>query len=141
MPNFWQLTATPILKIQYFLVCWFFGKNLTHFVPPAWKLDNLYNHIEYRCTAYFSLTTNLFVFLTIYTSRTVSFWCHFLLIQLKLVYGPFGQNDMHSSQLLHKGPFKYYVMGQKMSIFDDFQYCKSSKRWVDGPKTVKNMIT
>ena len=33
-----------------------------------------------------------------------------------------------------KGPFKYYVMkevgewGQKMAIFDDLQYCKSSKR-------------
>ena len=34
------------------------------------------------------------------------------------------------------GPLKYYVIkevggwGQKMSIFDDLQYCKSSKRWV-----------
>jgi hypothetical protein len=31
--------------------------------------------------------------------------------------------------------------GQKMAIFDDLQYCKSSKRWVGGPKKVKNMMT
>ena len=42
-----------------------------------------------------------------------------------------------------KGPFKYYVIkevggwGQKMAIFDDLQYCKSSKRWV-GLKKSKN---
>ena len=46
-----------------------------------------------------------------------------------------------------KGPFKYYVIkevggwGQKMAIFDDLQYCKSSKRWVGGPKKTKNMMT
>ena len=46
-----------------------------------------------------------------------------------------------------KGPFKYYIIkevggwGQKMAIFDDLQYCKSSKRWVGGPKKVKNMMT
>jgi hypothetical protein len=43
-----------------------------------------------------------------------------------------------------KGPFKYYVIqevggwGQKMAIFDDSQYCKSSKiGWVGlkKPKT------
>ena len=34
------------------------------------------------------------------------------------------------------GPFKYYVIkevggwSQKIAIFDDLQYCKSSKRWV-----------
>ena len=39
-------------------------------------------------------------------------------------------------QNTYKGPFKYYVCkevggwGQKMAIFDDLQYCKSSKRWV-----------
>ena len=48
---------------------------------------------------------------------------------------------------LGKGPFKYYVIkemggwGQKMAIFDDLQYCKSSKSWVGGPKKVKNMMT
>ena len=31
--------------------------------------------------------------------------------------------------------------GQKMAIFDDLQYCKSSKSWVGGPKKVKNMMT
>ena len=46
-----------------------------------------------------------------------------------------------------KGPFKYYVInevggwGQKMAIFDDLQYYKSSKRWVGGPKKVNNMMT
>ena len=46
-----------------------------------------------------------------------------------------------------KGPFKYYVIkevggwGQKMTIFDDLQCCKSSKRWIGGPKKVKNMMT
>ena len=45
------------------------------------------------------------------------------------------------------GPFKYYVIkemggwGQKMAIFDDLQYCKSSKKWVGGPNKVKNMMT
>ena len=48
---------------------------------------------------------------------------------------------------LNKGQFKYYVIkevgewGQKMAIFDDLHYCKSSKRWVGGPKKVKNMMT
>jgi hypothetical protein len=31
--------------------------------------------------------------------------------------------------------------GQKMAILDDLQCCKSSKRWVGGPKNVKNMMT
>jgi hypothetical protein len=31
--------------------------------------------------------------------------------------------------------------GQNMAIFDDLQYCKSSKRWVVGSKNVKNMMT
>ena len=25
-------------------VCWFFGKNISNFVPPAWKLNNPYYH-------------------------------------------------------------------------------------------------
>ena len=33
------------------------------------------------------------------------------------------------------------VWGQIMAIFEDLQYCKSSKRWVGGPKKVKNMMT
>ena len=33
------------LKFNNFLwVCWFLGKNLTNFVPSAWKLDNPYYH-------------------------------------------------------------------------------------------------
>ena len=46
-----------------------------------------------------------------------------------------------------KGAFKYYIIkevggwGQNMAIFDDLQYSKSSKRWVSGPKKVKNMMT
>ena len=41
----------------------------------------------------------------------------------------------------------YYVIkeeggwGQKPAIFDDLQYCKSSKMWVGGPKKVKDMMT
>ena len=32
-------------KFKNFLwVCWFLGKNLSNFVPPAWKLHNLYCH-------------------------------------------------------------------------------------------------
>ena len=27
-------------------VCWFVGKNLSNFVPPAWKLHNPYCHIK-----------------------------------------------------------------------------------------------
>ena len=48
---------------------------------------------------------------------------------------------------VNKEPFKYYVIkevggwGQKMAILDDLQYCKSSKRWVGGPKKVKNVMT
>ena len=50
-------------------------------------------------------------------------------------------------ELFSLGAFKYYVIeevggwGQKMAIFDDLQYCKSSKRWMGGPKKVKNMMT
>ena len=46
---------------------------------------------------------------------------------------------------LAMGAFKYYVIkevggwGQKMAIFDDLQCCKLSKRWVGGPKKVKNV--
>ena len=56
--------------------------------------------------------------------------------------------ETHNSGLqVCKGPFKYYVIkevggwGQKMAIFDDLQYSKSSKKWVGGPKKVKNMMT
>ena len=32
-------------KFNNFLwVCWFLGKNLSNFVPPAWKLDKPYYH-------------------------------------------------------------------------------------------------
>ena len=35
-------------KLNNFLwVCWFLGKNLSNFVSPAWKLDNLYCHNPY----------------------------------------------------------------------------------------------
>ena len=37
--TFWHLPITPILKIQIlFWVCCFLGKNLSNFVPPAWKI-------------------------------------------------------------------------------------------------------
>ena len=44
---------------------------------------------------------------------------------------------------LGKGPFKYYIIkevggwGQKMAIFDDLYYCKSSNNWVGGLKKSK----
>ena len=59
-----------------------------------------------------------------------------------------GQGVVFSQgQLLAKGPSKYYIIkeiggwGWKMTIFDDLQYCKLSKRSVDGSKKVKNMMT
>ena len=57
-----------------------------------------------------------------------------------------AENHSFEVKTLDKGPFKYYVIkevggrGQIMAIFDDLQYCKSSKRWVGGPKKVKNMM-
>ena len=43
MPYFWQLAINP--KFNNFLwVCWFLCKNLSDFVPPAWKLHNSYYH-------------------------------------------------------------------------------------------------
>ena len=66
--------------------------------------------------------------------------------QNKETLWPF-QTIFFSKCHLPKGPFKYYFIkevggwGQKMAIFDDLQYCKSSKRWVGGPKKVKNMMT
>ena len=51
---------------------------------------------------------------------------------------------LHTKKNVDKGPFKYYVIkevggwGQKIAIFDDLQYCKSSE--VGGPKIVKNMM-
>ena len=36
---------TQFSKFNNFLwVCWFLGKNLSNFVPPVWKLHNLYCH-------------------------------------------------------------------------------------------------
>ena len=58
-----------------------------------------------------------------------------------------GCHEEKWSFYLDKGAFKYYDIkevggwGQKMAIFDDLQYCKSSKRWVGGPKKAKNMMT
>ena len=38
---------TQFLKFNNFLwVCWFLGKNLSNFVPPAWKLNNPYYHTQ-----------------------------------------------------------------------------------------------
>ena len=40
--------SSPLIqnsKFNNFLwVCWFLGKNLSNFVPPAWKLNNPYYH-------------------------------------------------------------------------------------------------
>ena len=53
--NFWILLLVKwcpiydsshlIPKFNNFLwVCWFWGNNLSNFVPPTWKLDNSYYH-------------------------------------------------------------------------------------------------
>ena len=63
------------------------------------------------------------------------------------LYKIFNALLLISGTPIGKGPFKYYVIkevggwGQKMVIFNDLQYCKSSKRWAGGPKKVKNMMT
>ena len=76
------------------------------------------------------------------------FFCNAFFLANDIVL--FIQNKDHVSfhwLYLAQGPFKYYVIkevdgwGQKMAIFDDLQYCKSSKRWVGWPKKVKNMMT
>ena len=41
--TFWHL-PTFSKFINFLWVCWFIGKNLSNFVPPAWKLDNPYYH-------------------------------------------------------------------------------------------------
>ena len=42
-----RATHTNSSKSYNFLwLCWFLGKNLSNFVPPAWKLDNPYYHTE-----------------------------------------------------------------------------------------------
>ena len=59
------------------------------------------------------------------------------LLQTPLLRSPYLLTYKNDFQLkAHKGSLKYYVIkevgrwGQKMTIFDDLQYCKSSKRWV-----------
>ena len=55
--NFWDRKLTLKVKFWHFLtpphytnsqkkilVCWFLGKNISNFVPPAWKLNNPYYH-------------------------------------------------------------------------------------------------
>ena len=43
--TFWHLPLHQFSKFNNFhWVCWFLAKNLSNFVPPAWKLDNLYYH-------------------------------------------------------------------------------------------------
>ena len=44
--TFWYLPITPICKILKISVGLLIdSKNLSNFVPPAWKLDNLYYHM------------------------------------------------------------------------------------------------
>ena len=43
--HFFFIEIHQFSKFTNFLqVCWFLGKNLCNFVPPAWKLDNPYYH-------------------------------------------------------------------------------------------------
>ena len=47
-PIFDNSPLTQFSKFNNFLwVCWFLGKNLSNFVPPAWKLNNPYSHNMY----------------------------------------------------------------------------------------------
>ena len=63
------------------------------------------------------------------------------------VYSGVWSRTMRCIYTCSKGPFKYYVIkevggrGQKIAIFDDLQYCKSSKKWVGGPKKVKYVMS
>ena len=45
---FWNLLRPPLSQFSNFSnflwVCWFLGKKLFNFVPPVWKLHNLYCH-------------------------------------------------------------------------------------------------
>ena len=52
---------TQFSKFNYFLwVCWFLGKNLSNFVPPVWKLHNLYCHTLESCTCLLALNLSAF---------------------------------------------------------------------------------
>ena len=46
--DFWKLLRSPLIQFSkfnnFFWECWFLGKNLSNFVPPIWKLHNLYCH-------------------------------------------------------------------------------------------------
>jgi hypothetical protein len=47
-------------KFNNFLwVCWFLGKNLSNYVPPTWKLNNLYYHSFHPYQTYFVLVQNV----------------------------------------------------------------------------------
>ena len=50
-PIFDTSPLTQFSKFNNFLwVCWFFGKNLSDFVPPVWKLHNPYCHnMHWQC--------------------------------------------------------------------------------------------
>ena len=51
--TFWHPPLHQFSKFNNFLwVGWFLGKKLSNFVPPAWKLDNLYYniiHLQFLC--------------------------------------------------------------------------------------------
>ena len=43
--TFWHLSLTQFSIFNNFLwICWFLDKNLSNFLPPAWKLHNRYCH-------------------------------------------------------------------------------------------------
>ena len=47
-------------KFNNFLwVCWILGKNISNFVPPAWKLDNPYYHSYYQLCMFLFLFSDL----------------------------------------------------------------------------------
>ena len=69
--DFALFDTSPLTQFSKFndflLVCWFLWKNLSNFVPPVWKLHNLYCHnIDVMCWKGRSSVKNDFTQLWLY---------------------------------------------------------------------------
>ena len=74
---------TQFSKFNHFLwVCWFLGRNLSNFVPPVWKLYNLYCHNIHLLTLHPSSTILCF---SLRWYLRVDFW--------QLVFGGMYHNN------------------------------------------------
>ena len=80
----------------------------------------------------------MFVIKTTNSEKIASSLVEILINRVKFIYSEKATKFCEIFPLLlTMGPFKYYVIkvggwGQNMAIFDNLQYCKSSKRWVGG---------